>query len=307
MADVKPVSDGIGDDGTGRVSRKETRAPETDEVKKFFPYLTPVHPPEYVINYRREKSPWPTYIGFDGIYKIDCVWVQRFDYFVDWENNKLNPYGIDGEYFMDTVQLSLFDDSTSWHSPLDRTIITSDFGLRRASWHYGSDFRLNYKTPVYAAFDGIVRITGYQRRGFGRFLVIRHANGLETVYAHLSRQMVTLGEEVKAGDVIGYGGSSGRSTAPHLHFEIRYAGNAIDPNRIFDFSKNMIRGKAFTVDAGVFAYLQEANRIRYHVVRSGDTLSEISYWYGVPMYKICRLNGIRTSSILRIGQRIRVN
>jgi hypothetical protein len=161
--------------------------------------------------------------------------------------------------------------------------------------------------PVYSIFDGIVRVIGYERRGFGRFLVIRHANGLESVYAHLSRTFFTLGEEVKAGEVIGYGGNTGRSTAPHLHFEIRYAGNAIDPNLIFNFETNQIRVREFKIQPDVFAYLEEANKIRYHRVRRGDTLSEIGYRYGVSISKLCRLNGIRRSSILNIGQRIRIN
>lgn len=271
--------------------------------------LDPVPVPANEVKFTRDKYEIPAYMSVEGEYKLDCLYLNSHQYFSVWENNKLNPYGVNGEFFADTVQLILFNsrDSILWHSPLDQTIVTSDFGLRRAAWHYGIDFRLKVGTPVYSAFDGVVRVIGYERRGFGRYMVIRHANGLESVYAHLSKTFVSLGGEVKAGDVIGNGGNTGRSTAPHLHFELRYAGNAIDPNLVYDFETNQIRNRDFLVDPDVFAYLTEANKIRYHTVRSGDTLSGIGYRYGVSVTKLCRLNGIRQTSILHIGQRIRIN
>ena len=116
-----------------------------------------------------------------------------------------------------------------------------------------------------------------------------------------------LGQVVKAGDVIGNGGNSGRSTAPHLHFELRYSGNAIDPNEIFDFEENGIISSTYVINHKTFAYLEEANKIRYHVIRSGDTLSGLSYRYGVSVSKMGSLNGISRNSILRIGQRVRIN
>ncbi len=256
-----------------------------------------------------EKDPLPPYYSVEGLYKIDCVYISGFDYYRLWETNKLNPYGFNGEHYMDSLELILFneDDLGTWHSPLDKTIVTSDFGLRRAVWHYGIDIRVKTGNPVYAAFDGVVRITGYDKRGFGRFILIRHKNGLETLYAHLSKSLTKLGEEVKAGDIIGKGGNSGRSTAPHLHFELRYSGNAINPNRIFDFKENKIISSSYIINHNTFAYLEEANKIRHHVIRSGDTLSGLSYRYGVSVTKMCRLNGISRNSILRIGQRVRIN
>jgi len=257
----------------------------------------------------QDIHPLPPYVSIDGIYKIDCVYIKAFDYFQLWETNKLNPYGFNGEYYLDSLKIQLFDQKISrdWHLPLDHNIITSDFGLRRAVWHYGVDIRVKTGNPVYAVFDGIVRITGYDRRGFGHFILIRHKNGLETLYGHLSKRYVKLGQELKAGDVIGKGGNSGRSTAPHLHFEIRYSGNAIDPNEIFDFKNNSILYTDYIIDHTSFAYLEEANKIRYHVIRSGDTLSGLSYRYGVSINKMCLMNGISRNSILRIGQRVRIN
>jgi murein DD-endopeptidase MepM/ murein hydrolase activator NlpD len=263
----------------------------------------------FQIDLLQDIHPLPPYVSIDGIYKIDCVYIKGFEYFHLWETNKLNPYGFNGEHFFDSLEIKLYEMDTSeyWHLPLDRNIVTSDFGLRRAVWHFGVDIRVKTGDPVYAVFDGVVRITGYDRRGFGHFVLIRHKNGLETLYGHLSRRFVKLGQELKAGDIIGNGGNSGRSTAPHLHFEIRYSGNAIDPNEIFDFKDNAIIRSSYIIDHGSFAYLEEANKIRYHVIRSGDTLSGLSYRYGVSINKMCQLNGIRRSSILRIGQRVRIN
>jgi hypothetical protein len=256
-----------------------------------------------------DKDPLPPYISIDGIYKIDCVYIKGFDYYQMWETNKLNPYGFNGEYYEESLEIQLYDEEGLgfWHSPLDQTIVTSDFGLRRAVWHYGVDIRVKTGAPVYAVFDGVVRISGYDRRGFGRFILIRHKNGLETLYGHLSKNFVKLGQKIKAGDVIGKGGNSGRSTAPHLHFEIRYSGDAINPNVLFDFKNNTIIDSKYTINHGSFEYLEEANKIRYHVIRSGDTLSGLSYRYGVSVNKMCSLSGISRNSILRIGQRVRIN
>lgn len=261
------------------------------------------------INFYTDKLPLPDYLNVNDIYKIDCVWVKKYDYFKIWETNKLNPYGFNGELYQDSVKLILADvnEENSWHPPLDISYITSDFGLRRAVWHYGVDFRVKVGAPVYNVFDGVVRIVGYDRRGFGRFVVIRHKNGLETLYGHLSKFNVQLAQEVKAGDIIGKGGNTGRSTGPHLHFEMRYSGNAIDPKELFDFSSNSLKHMDYVVNHGSFAYLEEANKIRYHRIRSGDTLSGLSYRYGVSVNKMCRINGISRKSILRIGQRVRIN
>ena len=282
--------------------------PADAQISKY-DLLVPEPFKDFQINMLAEKDPLPPYYSVEGIYKIDCVYIDGFDYFKLWETNKLNPYGFNGEQYNDTLKIELFDNKGlgSWYSPLDHTVVTSDFGLRRAVWHYGVDIRVRTGQPVYAVFDGVVRITGYDRWGFGRFVLLRHKNGLETLYGHLSKNFVKLGQEVEAGEVIGQGGNSGRSTAAHLHFEIRYSGNAINPNELFDFKENAIISSKYIVNPASFSYLEEANKIRYHVIRSGDTLSGLSYRYSVSINRMCSLNGISRNSILRIGQRVRIN
>jgi len=264
-------------------------------------------PPIYN-TFRTSPNPLPPYFNISEKVKVDSIWVQYQDYYATWNMNRLNPYDIDGLDWKDTVNLTLFDtlSNENWAFPLKRSIITSDFGLRRARWHYGADMRVKTGEPVSAAFDGIVRIVLYDRYGFGRFVLIRHKNGLETIYGHLYRFKVKVGDVVTAGDVIGLAGSTGHSTAPHLHFEIRYAGNAINPHNIFDFKTKQLIDGIYTVRPKDFAYLEEARKIIHHKVRYGDTLSGIGYRYGVSVRQLCRLNGMRRNSILRTGRTIRI-
>ena len=162
-------------------------------------------------------------------------------------------------------------------------------------------------------------------------LVIRHLNGLETYYGHLSRFIVKSGDLVKAGELIGYGGSTGRSTGPHLHFETRYMGQAFDPERIFDFESGTLRSEEFVLNKHYFSinshYGQtdeqslaaskkkpsdptspkaKQGKKTYYTVRKGDNLSKIAKKYGTTVSNICKLNGIRANKALRVGQKLRV-
>lgn len=121
--------------------------------------------------------------------------------------------------------------------PTDHRIVTSHFGYRPAykRYHKGVDLKVYIGDTVRSAFDGVVRIVRYEPNGYGKYVVIRHYNGLETVYGHLSKHLVHVNDSVKAGDPIGLGGNTGRSTGSHLHFETRLLGEAINPELLFDF------------------------------------------------------------------------
>ncbi|MEQ9288039.1 MAG: peptidoglycan DD-metalloendopeptidase family protein [Cyclobacteriaceae bacterium] len=239
---------------------------------------------------------------------IDSVWVTLNEYYSIWDSKKVNPYDLDGEKFSDTLNIPLHysNPDLSWTIPISQGHITSPFGLRRWRWHYGTDLRLNTGDSVKVAFDGIVRVAHYDRYGYGHYVLVRHYNGLETLYGHFKKRLVGVGDVVRSGDVIGLGGSTGRSSGPHLHFEVRYQGNAIDPTEIFDFSNDSLLADSLTITPKTFAYLKEARKIRYHRIRSGDTLSHISYRYGISISQICRLNGISRKTILRVGRRLRL-
>ena len=241
--------------------------------------------------------------------KIHKDWVTLYEYYSVWDSWDIDPYKMDAEKFADTVSLQLFADSlnSSWSVPLDESHVTSNFGRRRYRWHYGTDIRLDVGDSVRTVFDGIVRIKKYDPSGYGYYILVRHKNGLETLYGHLSKQLVEVGDEINAGDVIGLGGNTGRSSGPHLHFEFRYQGNPLNPEEIYDFENNAFIADSLLITPETFSYIKEARKVYYHKVRRGDTLSEISRKHGVSMSKICSLNGIRKNSVLRIGQRLRIH
>jgi murein DD-endopeptidase MepM/ murein hydrolase activator NlpD len=245
--------------------------------------------------------------------KVDSVWVKIAEYYAIWDSRYVNPYKVDPTKFTDTVTIHLYNEAKGqmWAPPLASTHITSNFGFRGYRWHYGTDLELDTGDPVQAAFDGIVRIVRFDQRGWGKYVVVRHYNGLETLYGHLSRQDVEVGQMVKAGDVLGLGGSTGRSSGPHLHMEIRYQGNAINPTIIYDFTSNTLVKPVFTLTPEHFAYYGTAQKAvvrktMYHTVRSGDNLGKIARRYGVSVSYLCKINKISTKTVLRTGRKLRV-
>ncbi len=239
---------------------------------------------------------------------MDSVWVTIAQYYAIWDSRTINPYKIDGADFKDTVTFILYDSTAGfrWSMPMANNKMNSRFGMRKYRWHYGTDLDLEIGEPIKSVFDGIIRIVQYDARGYGRYVVIRHYNGLETLYGHLSATNVTVGQLVKAGEVIGKGGSTGRSTGPHLHFEVRYEGNAINAESVFDFPNNTLVSRKFQLTPFHFQYLKEARKVYYHSVRSGETLGSISRKYRVSITQLCKLNHITTRTVLRVGRKLRI-
>lgn len=165
---------------------------------------------------------------------------------------------------------------------------------------------LNTGDAVYTAFDGIIRVKGYDRYGYGYYYVVRHKNGLETLYGHLSKHVMEVGDEVLAGDLLGKGGSTGRSTGPHLHYELRYKGLVFDPEIVYDFDKSLLTKQELLINKALFGHIAKASAAAYHRVKRGENLGSIARRYGVSVSTITRLNGISSRSILRIGQSLRV-
>lgn len=206
--------------------------------------------------------------------------------------------------------------------------ITSRYKYRRRRPHKGIDIGLNTGDAIYAAFDGVVRaaLPTKMTGGYGNVLVIRHPNGLETYYGHLSSYLVESGDIVRAGELIGYGGSTGRSTGPHLHFETRYMGQAFDPERIFDFDRGTLRGETFLLKKHYFSINSHygmsdkqsaaaakkkpgntgSGTAQYYTVKKGDTLAKIAKRYGTSVNQLCKLNKISTKTTLVVGRKIRV-
>lgn len=123
--------------------------------------------------------------------------------------------------------------------------VNSPFGPRWGKVHQGLDIKVYVGDTICAAFDGKVRIVDFEARGYGYFVVIRHPNGLETLYGHMSKQLVKPNQIVRAGEPIGLGGNTGRSFGSHLHFETRICGVPIDPALMFDFPHQDIKSDFF--------------------------------------------------------------
>lgn len=227
-----------------------------------------------------------------------------------WENKWVNPYRNVKIEFPDSAEI----DCSHFILPIDNEIkVTSKYGPRRRRMHYGIDLKVYVGDTIRAAFDGKVRIRSYERRGYGKYLVVRHPNGLETVYGHLSGYLVDENEIVRAGQPIGLGGNTGRSTGSHLHFETRFLGQPVNPADIIDFENGVphqdlyvfrnikINGRKSNI------YTSSNTQMVYHKIRSGETLGHVARKYGTSVNELCRLNGLSRKSTLRIGQSIRVS
>ncbi len=246
--------------------------------------------------------------------------------FTESWNTKIQPYDVELNSLPISMVIDLVDSLKSYHYPF-KGRVTSKYGPRRSRIHQGTDIDLETGDPVYATFDGRVRVTTFVRGGYGNLVIIRHDNGLETYYGHLSEISVKPDEWVTAGQVIGKGGNTGRSTGSHLHFEMRYKGHTFDPERLIDFSTGTLRRETFLLKRTYFSpysrftqdfeeeiqsdeedkrIAAEAAAIKYHIVKRGDTLSRIAVNNHTTVTKLCQLNGIKRTSVLRIGQRIRV-
>jgi LysM repeat protein len=166
-----------------------------------------------------------------------------------------------------TIEVELLD-VHGFHAPA-RGEVMSRYGRRSGRDHNGVDVRVEHGQPIYAAFDGVVRFSRWNSGGFGNLVVVRHPSGLETYYAHLSRRAVAADDWVRAGQVIGYGGRTGRASALHLHFEVRYADQSFDPERLVDFERGELR-------RGMFALRKEYFNIRSRATEGieGDDYAE---------------------------------
>ena len=237
-----------------------------------------------------------------------------------WNSDRVNPYG-------DVVIPATKNiDVTGFCAPV-RGEVTSPYGWRPqfGRMHRGTDLRLSVGDTVRAAFDGKVRLTKYEARGYGYYVVIRHDNGLETVYGHLNKILVKPNQVVKAGQPIGLGGSTGRSTGPHLHFETRFMGYAINPAAIINFSNGTVHTDTYTFSKQTYQQprnftpndnkkkveqsqnrYQAATTTETYTVKRGDSVGSIARAYGISTTTLRRLNNMSSTERITIGQVLKV-
>ncbi|MCX6308898.1 MAG: M23 family metallopeptidase [Bacteroidia bacterium] len=251
-----------------------------------------------------------------------------------WSNSAVNPYGMNIGNMKDSFYINI----ANYYPPVLGKV-TSNFGTRRHSFHNGIDLRVKVGDTIRAAFNGRVRVRQFNRRGYGYYIVLRNHEGIETIYAHLSHFLVAPNQDVKAGEPIGLGGNTGRSTGPHLHFETRIYGNPINPAKLFSFEdyvplqKKYFIAKAKTFEerikysggvyfgvraalpgtdlvnkAGTSTYQKgEYAAVKFHTVRKGDSLYRIAADNGMKISELCKLNNIKTKASIRPGQRLRLS
>lgn len=254
-------------------------------------------------------------------------------YYTSWDTLYVRRYSEVPPAAGDSLNLPLFNSySTGFVFPVEGTFL-SPFGYRGRRVHTGVDIKLEAGDPVSAAFDGVVRMARTYS-GYGNCVVIRHYNGIETLYGHLSKIKVKVNQVVKAGDLIGLGGRTGRATCNHLHFETRFQGKAFNPKQLIDFETYSLLSDTFSVTRATFGLSRDyipggscnvlvadngkdnpkskskasksSKSKKFHTIKSGDTLSSLSRKYGTPVKQICSINGIKATKTLKLGTKIRV-
>lgn len=273
---------------------------------------------------------------------VDSIALQRLLEIEEWVSPAAELYE-DWDNVYAHRQTSLPDsfriDLRDFCMPTPSRVITSNFGPRWGRQHKGLDVKVYIGDTIRAAFSGKVRIVRYERKGYGKYVVIRHANGLETIYGHMSKQLVTENQDVRAGEPIGLGGNTGRSTGSHLHFETRLCGVALNPALMFDFRNQDVvadeyvyRKSTYSKEAALATRLRGANgqygynpadvnsdrstkseaneqvaNTRYHKVKKGETLSAIARKHGTTVNELCQLNRISKTVRLHPGQILKYN
>jgi murein DD-endopeptidase MepM/ murein hydrolase activator NlpD len=228
------------------------------------------------------------------------------DLYASWEINNLFPEKDMLKMKGDTsVTLMLEGDKRGEYFHPCNGPVTSNFGWRDSTQHNGIDLDLNKGDKVAAAFDGMVRVAR-NYGGFGNVIIIRHYNGLETVYAHLSRIKVKPGQVIVAGQVIGLGGSTGHSTGSHLHFEVRFKGVPINPKYLISFSQQKLLCDELTIRKTKWGLAAYPTNAKNYTVEKGDTVFEIAKRFGTTTASIKEMNDLNGRIRLKAGQIINV-
>lgn len=249
----------------------------------------------------------------EGVASEDDILLEGFD------TAAIHLPKLDASHIESPIVIPLRGERFTWPTPWSARP-SSHFGPRRRRFHYGLDLAMPTGEPIYAVFDGVVRISKFNR-SYGNLVIIHHANGLETYYAHMSKRNVVAGQQVRSGDIIGLCGNTGRSRGSHLHWEIRYMGNAINPEDVLNCSTHDLLVDNLTLTSASFrkaAKVREGSKASsrrsgktsgsgWYRVRQGDTLAKIASRNGTTIKQLCKLNGISRNKVLHPGEKLRVS
>jgi len=248
------------------------------------------------------------------------------DLYSSWDTTVIHPYSFAESFKQDSAIVHLTEPTDCGFVLPFNGNVTSEFGWRKRRPHYGTDIDLKTGDTVMAAFDGMVRIAKLNR-SYGNVVIIRHKNGLETVYAHLSKILVEPGQMLEAGQIIGLGGNTGHSFGAHLHFEMRYLGQAMDAEDFIDFATGTLKKNECLItkadvetkyDLRALHNRQKkdlnlarvtGSKSKYgkvYTVKKGDTLGRIAQRNHTTIKAICKKNGIKQNKVLRLGQKLKV-
>ena len=240
-----------------------------------------------------------------GLNKQDSLLLfPAYGLYCQWDTMDIHPYHYELSKINDTTLISLIDEENCGFMSPAKGNITSDFGARKRRPHYGVDIDLETGDTVGAAFAGMVRIAK-KNKSYGNVVIIRHSNGLETYYAHLSKICVESGQYVEPGQLIGLGGNTGHSFGSHLHFEIRYKGHPINPHELISFDEMKLVSDNYLLTKKTFEFVTKEKSAKYYIIKKGDTLYKIAKRYSTTPQKLCKLNGIKTTTTLRPGKKLR--
>lgn len=266
--------------------------------------------------------------GKDNIKMGDNSFIQLMDeqepepdiYTEGWNSRSVNPFKESQVPEREVLNVR------GYHTPHSGRV-SSPYGYRArfGRMHKGVDISLKLNDTIYAAYDGKVRLTNYEPKGYGNYIILRHPNKLETVYGHLNKILVKPNQVVKAGQPIGLGGSTGRSTGPHLHFETRFMGYAINPAAIINFSNGTVHTDSYTFTKQTYQQprnftpndnkkkveqpqnrYQAAAATETYTVKRGDSVGSIARAYGISTTTLRRLNNMSSTERITIGQVLKV-
>jgi murein DD-endopeptidase MepM/ murein hydrolase activator NlpD len=226
------------------------------------------------------------------------------DVYGKWDTRNLFPYSSELSKHDTSLYLTLAGDHIGSYVQPAEGIITSAFGWRDSAQHQGVDIELKRGEAVSCAFDGMVRVAMRTSGGYGNVVIVRHNNGLETLYGHLYKIKVKPGDFVYAGQTIGLGGSTGHSTGPHLHFETRYKGVPINPKYFISFDEHKLISTSVQLKKTRWGYAAFATDTNVYTVQKGDNLYELSRQFVTTVALLKELNGFTHYPRLKAGDKL---